>query len=55
MAEAAKNDEPADPAVGALAASWAVIVTTEGFEQVWQYQEHRYYCWKMKPAQVHIP
>ena len=29
MAEVAKNDEPADPTVGALAASWAVTVTTE--------------------------
>ena len=28
MAEVAKNDEPADPTVGALA-SWAVTVTTE--------------------------
>ena len=31
MTEVAKIDEPADPAVGALAASWAATVTTEEF------------------------
>lgn len=31
MAEVAKNDEPWDPTVGALAVSWAVVARTDEF------------------------